>query len=55
MFNHIIELSPAFPQAAEGEDAFQKTLEFVRDYFHKQLLEEFKKANVNIDLDLSRV
>jgi len=50
MFNHIIELSPAFPQVAAGEDAFQKTLEFVRDYFHRQLLEEWKKANVQVDL-----
>lgn len=50
MYNHIIELSPELPSIAESEDPFQRTLEFIRDYFHKQLLEEWKKANVQTDL-----
>jgi hypothetical protein len=50
MYNHIIELTPQFPKIGEGEDAFQKLLEFIRDYFHGQLLEDWKKANVPVDL-----
>jgi hypothetical protein len=50
IYNHIIELADSFPKAIANEDHLEKMTEFVTKYFHDQLLSEWKRTNLDVNL-----
>lgn len=50
IYNHIIELADRFPASADNEDHLEKMTRFIVDYFRDQLLAEWKKTGVDVNL-----
>ena len=50
IYNHIIELEDRFPKHDEGGDFLERMTQFIAEYFTGQLLTEWTKAGIKIEL-----
>jgi hypothetical protein len=50
IYNHIIELADRFPLDDKNGDHLEKTTQFVMDYFKAQLLAEWARLGIDVNL-----